>query len=173
MGELVSVSSFLQDEIDYVSGVVDSILSDHSREEYFIAVSGQTTFTVSGFEFSPLNSIPDLLVFKNGIKLKQRLNGSVSAWDFQKNSSQQIQFDYAIPEGTAICIREERTGGSGGGGGSVDLENIIVDIQPSVVGGQSVGTDIKAWRSLFLKDKANSDIYEVEIVSGVLQATLV
>lgn len=59
------------------------------------------------------------------------------------------------------------------GGGTIDLQNIPVDIKPSVSGGSSVGSDVKPWKDVFLKDKTTSDIWRLEIDNGVIQAVLV
>jgi hypothetical protein len=54
-----------------------------------------------------------------------------------------------------------------------NLESIAVDIAPSANGGQSVGTETKAWAGLYLKDTANSSVYRIEVSNGVIQAVLV
>lgn len=164
--DLVSVSGNLQ-------GQIDAITSDVANEERFAASGGQTAFDTS-FTFDASASIRDLVVYRNGTRVFQSLTGDlpgvVSGGDYVKNSESQIEFLYPLTDGDRVIIRDERTGGSGGG---VDLENITVDPQPLINAGQSLGTSLKAWESLFLKDTTNSDIYEIQIVSGALQATLV
>jgi hypothetical protein len=54
-----------------------------------------------------------------------------------------------------------------------NLENIAVNIAPSANGGQSIGTETKAWAGLYLKDTANSSVYRIEVSNGVIQAVLV
>ena len=61
----------------------------------------------------------------------------------------------------------------GGGGGGSDLEAIIVDIQPSTVGGHSVGTLEKPWAAIFVKDEVTDDIWKISVASGVFGAVKV
>jgi len=58
-------------------------------------------------------------------------------------------------------------------GGSTDLTSISVDIRPTVAGANSVGTVIKPWKDIFLKDKSTADVWRLEIDNGVIQAILV
>lgn len=165
---LISVSASLQSQIN-------SITSDIAKEERFAASGGQTVFDLTNFTFDPSESIRDIQVFKNGLKTYQSLDGTlpgtVSGGDYIKNSDSQIEFLYPLQDGDRVIVRDERTGG--GGGGSTDLENIIVNPQPLTNGFKSLGTDIKAWAGIYVKDTMNTNIYVIEVSGGVLQARLV
>ena len=53
------------------------------------------------------------------------------------------------------------------------MTDINVDIQPDSAGGRSVGTVLKPWKSVLLKDTSNTDVWEIEVDNGVLGATKV
>lgn len=189
---LDSVSGYLQDEIDTLSAAssaalvsvsgtlqseIDAITSDFAKEERFEAVSGQTLFTLSSIIFDATPSRRDIVVYKNGVRAFMSTSGLVSGvttgGDWQKVGTTQVQFLYGLRDGDRVIVRDERTGGGGGGGGSTDLENIDVNPQPDTNGARSLGIVTKAWKNVFLKDTVTSQVYRVEVISGVLQATLV
>jgi hypothetical protein len=115
-----------------------------------------------------------MTIFWNGQKLQQALDGNSANGDFIKTSANTVQFSYTLPQYAKITARLERQYAGGGGGGfPLDLENIQVDIQPDLNGNHSVGSISKGWKSLFLKDKVTAQVYELEVVSGTLQATAV
>ena len=45
--------------------------------------------------------------------------------------------------------------------------------EPLTNGSNNLGTSTKGFQYLYLKDTANTNVYRIEIVSGVLQATLI
>lgn len=94
------------------------VLTNHAEEDLFVVDSptGQMDFSSTTLEWSIDNSIPDISVFRNGIKQVQDYAGA-SGYDFQKTSINSIRFAYVVAENERVLIRDERTGGTGGGGG--------------------------------------------------------
>lgn len=170
-----SVSTNLQ-------GQINAITSDRAKEERFSVSAGQTVVgPLTQIVFDPSYTTRDLQAFYNGQKVYQSINGSLlgdvsASGDWEKFGADSIRFLYPLQEGTVV-VRDERTGGgavSGGGGSSTDLENITVNPAPDSNGGHSLGTNLRAWSGMFLRDTAlPTNVYRVEIVSGALQATLV
>lgn len=193
---LVGVSGILQGNIDAVSGgssirddlqdarmqsvsgglqsQINAIVNDRAKEETTtVAGLTQRIFTVSTFSFDPSNSIPDIQVDKNGLKMHISPTGVSSVADYHKTDAQTIVFHYDIPQGSRVTIRDERTGGGGGGGGGTDLDNIITNPAPMVNGSQSLGINGQAWNSLFLYDSVSGGTWQLQVVGGVLQAVSV
>jgi len=168
--DLISVSSSLQSQLD-------AITSDLPREERFFVSGGQSLIDVTTFTFDPTVTVKDIKVYKNGRVLFQSSSGGEpgekTGGDFVKTSDTQLSLFVPGKDGDRYVIRDERTGGGGGGGGSTDLENIIVNTKPLTNGAVSLGGIGKGWQSLFLNDVTNSDVYEMQISGGVLQAILV
>lgn len=165
---LISVSGTLQAELN-------SIFNDQAKEssEVINSVSGQRLFTAVGFTFNSSNSIYDIKVYRNGFKMRQDPAG-VSSFDYHKISDSQVLFHYDVADGSTVTIRDERTGGGGGGGGgSTDLENIFVNPKPDTNGARTLGDGTKAWAACYLYDSVSGGTYRLEVVGGVLQATLV
>lgn len=167
---LTTVSGDLQSQLN-------AITSDVAKEERFFVSGGQTILDIGAFTFDSSNFIKDIKVTKNGNALFQSSSGGVSGektgGDFEKLSATQVSLFTPGKDGDRYVVRDERTGGGGGGGGSTDLENIVVDTKPAVNGAVSLGGIGKGWGSLFLKDITNTDVYELQISGGVLQAILV
>lgn len=152
---------------------IDAITSDLAIEEDFtVGIGGQTVFTLATITMHTSNSVPDVQVRRNGQILKLASDGTSATGDYKKNSATEIEFFETIPENSLVVVRDERTGGGGGGGGG-DLTNITVDPQPQVAANKALGTVTKPWKSLFVKDKTTSQVWEIEVDSGVLQATAV
>lgn len=165
------VSGVFHTNLDYVSGVlqsqIDAITSDNAWEysEVVSSVGGQTIFDVSPKTFNSSNAVHDLQVFRNAGKLYQGV-------DFTKLDDHRIQTTLTIPQYTRITIRDERTGGTGGGGASVDLTMIDVNIQPDTDGGRSLG-GVKAWYDVVLKDHVSGSHYSLSVSGGILICDLV
>jgi len=152
-------------KLDAAIGAIES--STPEEETFLVSGSPQTIFTCSVITFSNLNTVWDIAVYRNGVKQIQDTTDSGLA-DYQKISTTQIQFSYAVPVNAEVVVRLERTGGGGGG---TDLTNISVDPQPYSNGAQSLGEVTKAWSALFLKDTGSSQVYKLTIVGGVLTIT--
>jgi hypothetical protein len=58
-------------------------------------------------------------------------------------------------------------------GGGPDLTNVTVNMSPDVSGARSLGTDAKAWDSLYVKDQSNIQVWKLEVVGGALQVIAV
>lgn len=142
------------------------------EEDFVVLAGGQDTFTKTAVaDWSANNTHLDIAVYVNGRKVKQDVTGGVLQ-DFKKTSVDTIKFNYSLPEYAVVTIRIERTGAPPIGGG-VDLTNIAVNPQPITTASNSLGSDVKAWKSLFLKDTLSADVYELKIIGGVLQAVKV
>ena len=143
---------------------ITAILNDTAKEETFIAGSGgQTIFVATTIAWINNDAIPDIQVYLQDRRMVQGIH-------FNKLSDTEIEFLFTVPEDSLVLIRDERTGGGGGG---TDLENITVNPQPSVAAGQTVGTIVRPWSSVFLKDKITTQVYELEVVNGTFAVTLV
>lgn len=82
--------------------------ADTPLEERHSVSGGQTFVSVTGMAFAPENSIPDVVVYKNGVRMTQdRLGGSSE--DFRKVSSRQIQFAYPLVNFDRVLFRLERS----------------------------------------------------------------
>jgi len=172
---------FILDTLTNVSGnlqvQLNAITSDVAKEERFFVSGGQALLEVGAFTFDSSNFVKDIKVYKNGNVLFQSSSGGIpgekTGGDFEKLSDTQISLFIPGKDGDRYVVRDERTGGGGGGGGSTDLENIVVDTKPAINGAVSLGGIGKGWQSLFLNDVTNTDVYELQISGGVLQAILV
>ena len=163
--ELFAVSGALQAQID-------AITSDLPKEERFFVSGGQTVIDINDFTFDASPTIKDIKVYKNGNIAFQSSTGALvgekTGGDFTKNSSSQLLWLYPLKDGDKIVVRDERTGGGGGGGGGTDLENVTVNTKPLISGAVNLGGPTRGWGSLFVKDKLNSDVYEIQVSGGVL-----
>lgn len=142
------------------------------EEDFVVPAGGQSIFVKTVMEdWSPQNVHFDIVVSINGIKQKQDSTGGLTK-SYRKVDEKTLEFSEALPEYAVVTIRKERTGAPPIGGGT-DLTNIAVDMQPITNGSQSVGTLSKAFKSVFLKDTLSAQVYEIKVVSGVLQAVVV
>lgn len=171
---IMSVSGSSDDRDDLLQDQIDAIVNDQPKEQTFV-VSGpsQRVFGPTTFAFNPSNAIPDIKVYRNGIKMEPSPTGVSSVGDFHKVDGNTIEFHYDVMQPSKVTIRDERTGGGGGGGGGVDLESITVDPKPATNGGFSLGSETAAWDAVYLKDSSDNTVYRLEVVSGFLQAASV
>ena len=174
------------DDIETLNTTQDGRLDDHDTDigglqtdlaaieannpAFEILVStGQTVFTAAGLTWDASNAVLNIEVFINGRRYDVDGTG-VKNW--KKTSTTAILFADTVPADAEVTIWKQGTAVLVSGGGS-DLSNIVVDPKPAVNAAVGLGTVTKAWKSLFIKDKVTSQVYELEIVSGVLQATAV
>lgn len=165
----------LQVQLDSLNSALSAILANNPDSEVFIADGIVTQFNLSEFSFSSDNQVEDIQVFADGRRLNLAKNGILSTnYQWRKIDTDTIEIISAPTNGVRITVYKQGTSAvSTSGGGSVDLTNITVDITPQVAGNKSLGTSIKPWKDVFLKDKVTSTIYMLEISDGVLQAAIV
>ena len=170
---IIAPSDPYQTAISKLDGALAAFSMDTPQEEDFlVGPGGQSVFVKTAMDdWSPLNTELDIAVYVNGIKQKQDVTGGLTK-DYRKNDEEEIEFATPIPELSVVTIRKERAGAPPIGGGT-DLTNIAVDPQPVANASNSIGTVSKAWRSVFLKDTLSSQVYELKVVGGTLQAVLV
>lgn len=144
------------------------MMAEQAVEYSYVTPDDVTTDIVTDLDFSDDNAFFDITVTQNGIKVDQGLSAG-----YIKISNTTIRFNYALPKNARITIRDERTGVPPVGGGGTDLTNIAVDLQPTNNGFVFVGSGVKGFKGLFLKDTLSNDVYRIEIVNGVVQAVLV
>lgn len=155
--------------ISKMDSAFSAFASDEAKEEVFIVAAPQTVFNLTLFNIINDNTKVDIQVVVNGVKYHQAQDGTIATGLYKKNSISQIEFFETIPASATVVVRDERTGASISGGGGVDLANIAVNPQPLTNGSNSLGTSVKAWESLYLKDQNDGTTYKLEIVSGVFQ----
>lgn len=149
------------------------IFSNTEKVQKFIAgVGGQYLFTLDPvvFSVSSANTDLDADYFIEGRWQPQSILGNFSDGSVRKNSTLQIETSELISEGEAFYVVRRTlggTGGGGGGGGGTDLENITVPL--GFVTPLSVGTLAKPAASVILHDTVTTDIWRIEVASGILQ----
>lgn len=158
-----------------LQGQINAITSDFAREERFEATAAQALFTLSTIVFDPSPTRRDLQVFKNGVRVYQSINGTisgaVSGGDWEKVGTTQVRFLKAggLEDGDRVIVRDERTGGGGGGGN--DLENLTVDIAPSVAGGQRLGKPTRPFAGVYVRDAVSGGVtWHMQVSGGVIVA---
>jgi len=157
------------DDIATLQADVASILSNNPAYEKFIpGVGGASVFNLTKFEVDGDNTILDIDLFWNGRWQPLAETGLFVDGAFRKNSTTQVETAETIPEGEEIVVFKRGTATGGGGGGATDLQNITVDLGFTTP--KQVGTLAKPAKSVFLKDKSNTDIWEIEVNAGILQA---
>ena len=109
--------------ISKLDNIVYSIITDTAKEEIIVLGSDTTTVTASILSWigPPLGSAAnvDIQVFVNDLPQTQDQAGLLNE-DFRKNSTTQLEWSYTLKAGWKIRIRDERTGGTGGGSGGID-----------------------------------------------------
>lgn len=159
-------------EIDQLQADLATIESNNPDEENFVAIAAQVLFTLTEFAVDADNSVRDAELFIDGRRQLQAIDGVFSATKtWRKNSTTEIEVAAAPGAGKVVTVYKQGTAVVVGGGS--DLANITIDPRPSVNGGNSLGTDTKAWASLKVKDKASAQVWEIEVNNGVLQAVTV
>jgi len=107
--DIALTMSGFDDSLSNLAGDVNFIMGDDPKEEFFVAVSGQVLCSVTGFDFSPDNGIPDIQIFKNGLKMRISPSGILeSGTDVKKNSDVQIEFFIPLVANDRVTIRRER-----------------------------------------------------------------
>lgn len=151
------------------------ILANQVKLQRFKPVAPQSVFTLDPLIFTVIddNTVLDVDYFIDGRWNAQSQAGDFSDGFVRKNSILEIELGEALqPDRELIVARRLPTAGGcgpgGGTGGDTDLENITVNL--GFVTPKTVGTLLKPASSFILKDKANSDVYEIEVDGGILQA---
>lgn len=154
-----------------LQGQINAIVADFAREERFEATAGQSLFTLSTIAFDPSPTRRDLQVFKNGVRVYQSLNGTVSGTvsggDWEKVGTTQVRFLRAggLEDGDRVVVRDERTGGGN------DVQHLTVDIAPSVAGGQFVGLPTRPFAGVYVADGVSAGVvWRIGVSGGSLYA---
>ena len=87
---------------------INAILSDIPKEETIQATVGQTVFSPTTLVWSEFNYIPDIMVYRNGQRIRQDFAGG-SNEDFIKINDHQIQLNFPAQALDLITIRVERS----------------------------------------------------------------
>lgn len=149
-----------------LQGQINALIADRAKEERFEATAGQTLFTLSSIVFDPSPTVRDLQAYKNGVRQYQSINGTVSGTvsggDWEKVGTTQVRFLRAggLEDGDRVVIRDERTGGG------TDVENLTVDIAPSIFGGQYVGKPTRPFAGFYVADGVSAGVVWLIGVSG-------
>lgn len=130
-----------------------------------VFLGGGTIFNLTSFSLNPSNSSFDADFFIDGRWQQQSLLGNFSDGAVRKNSTTQVELSEAIPSGKEFVVLKRTMQGNAG----PDLTAINVDM--GFVVPKTVGTLLNPASSLIVQDKISADIWEIEVVSGVLQAT--
>ncbi|MGZ3779907.1 MAG: hypothetical protein ACXVCY_04665, partial [Pseudobdellovibrionaceae bacterium] len=164
----ISPNDDYPDALSKLDSAIAQIQNNLPQEEVFlITQSNISSLSLSQISFIANHTIADIVVYQNGVKLEQSLTGDLDK-GFRKNGTAIIDFPANLPLNTKITVRKERTGGSGGSGGSTDLTNIFVSPQPAADGGHALGSSIKGWDALFLKDRTTGTKIALFVDNGVL-----
>lgn len=156
-------------DISSLQGDLATIEANNPAFETLLS-AGQTVFTATTLTWDASNTVLDIEVYINGRKYDVDASG-VTKW--KKTSTTALLFSFTVPASAEVTIWKQGTAVVVSGGGGTDLSNIVVDPKPAVNAAVGLGTVTKAWKSVFLKDKATAQVWELEIVNGVLQATAV
>ncbi|MBK9390481.1 MAG: hypothetical protein IPN68_09905 [Bacteroidetes bacterium] len=136
------------------------------------STSGQTLFDITDFDFSASNADFDITVFVNGAKQKQSISSGLDT-DYRKNSATQVEFARPLNKlGTRVTVRRD-VGGTITVNPGIDLNSITTNPAPDINGNRYLGTTSKGWAGLYVKDTANSTVWRIEVVNGVIQANSV
>lgn len=174
-------------EIGVLDGEVAAILANNPKQKRFVVAavlpSGGVsagvvgtvfdTSTAPAFVFDVDPTILDVELWINGARWVQCTVGDFSTGGFRKNSDHLLETSTAVPANAEVVVWKQGTNSAGGGGSGADLDAITTDPKPSVAAGHSLGTLAKPWSGLYLKDTSTSQVYRLEVISGVFQATLV
>jgi len=159
----------LQGQYTAVLATLTDVLSNVPKEQSFVVgVGGQSIFTLTDFDFSATHTKIDIQVFENDRRIFQSQTGALDR-DFRKVGTTQIETAYTVSEGAIVTVF--RTGTSSGSGLG-DFSNVAVNLEP-ILNTLTIGTVSKPWQSVFIKDKTSNQVYEVEVVGGLFQVTLV
>lgn len=146
-------------------------------QKFTADLGGQSIFTLNPLYFTvePANDIIDCEYLIDGRWQPQSVLGTFADGAVRKNSAVEIELAEPIAPGKEfIVIRRVPTGvapaGTGGGGGS-DVSALTTPI--GFVTPQSVGTILRPAESLIIQDQATSDVWKIEVVSGVMQVVKV
>jgi hypothetical protein len=136
------------------------------QQKFEVGVGGQSVFNLTAFSVDPSNAMFDVDYLIDGRWQTQSITGDfLDGGAVRKNSSTQIETAEVVPEGKEfIVLKRTMTGGAP----LVDLTGITVNL--GFITPKTVGTLLRPASSLILKDKVTSDIWELEVSSGVLQA---
>lgn len=161
----------LESEVATLITAVSAIQSNVPIQYVTTSVAGQTQIAVSGFSFSTDNAVLDIEMRIDGRVQTQDTSGGTTESFFKVNATT-LQVVSALPAGKEIVVL--RRGTVSGPAvtqviGSADLTNISVPVAPSVSGGEALGQPAKAWSSLYLKDSASAQIYQLIFVNNQLQ----
>ena len=130
-----------------------------------VFLGGGSIFNLTGFSLNPSNSSFDADFFIDGRWQQQSLIGDFSDGAVRKNSGTQVELSESIPVDKEFVVLKRTMQGAAG----PDLTAINVDM--GFVTPKTVGTLLDPASSLIVQDKISADIWEIEVVSGVLQAT--
>lgn len=166
----------LQTQIDTLISELNTIKSNNPKHQLFTGDGIADIFTLTEFTVDPDNAVEDSELYISGKRQNIASSGIFTAnRTWKKLTDTTFQLDVVPEDGQEFTVYKQGTAVivSTGGGGSTDLTNIAVDIQPDTSANRSVGTVLKPWKDIFLKDKNNSNVYRLEIVNGVFQGVLV
>ena len=139
----------------------------------FISTStaAQTQVVVTGFTFDASNLVLDLDVDIDGRGQTQDSSGGTTQ-SYRKLNATTIEFSDALAAGKRIRVFKRGTTSGPAVNqiiGSADLTNITVPVAPITNGAEALGQPAKGWSSLFLKDSANAQVYELIIVNNQVE----
>ena len=139
----------------------------------FISTStaAQTQVVVTGFTFDASNLVLDLDVDIDGRGQTQDSSGGTTQ-SYRKIDATTIEFSDALAEGKRIRVFKRGTTSGPAVNqiiGSADLTNITVPVAPITSGAEALGQPAKGWASLFLKDSANAQVYQLIIVNNQVE----
>lgn len=152
---------------------VTALQSNTPAQEIQTSTAGQTVVTLTSLTFNASNAVLDIDLYIDGRLQTLDVSGG-STYAYHKTSTTTLLLSEAIPAGKQIMVlkRGTSTGPNAAmAAPGTDLTAITVDPKPSVAGNHSLGSANFPWKSLFIKDKSTSQVYELEIVNGGISFT--
>lgn len=159
-----------ESEIIQLQNAVAAIQANTPQQD-IQAGTGVAAYTVVGaLTFDASNTVFDIDVYVDG-RLQTQDETGTTLKSYKKTSTTALLFTEVVLAGKEIKIFKRGTSSGPAINYSTpvfDFENLTVAPAPAVNGDKSLGTTVKAFKSLFLKDKVTAQVYELEIVNGVV-----
>lgn len=158
----------LENEVAQLTAALAAIQANTPVQQIFTSADSQTDFTLTLFTLSADNTVLDVEARIDGRVQTQDTSGSTTE-SFYKVSPTLMRFSAPLPAGKEVVFFKRGTASGPAVIQNVTdaaLTNITVPVAPNVNGAEPLGLPQQAWGSLFLKDTASSQVYQLIITNG-------